>query len=332
MTRFTSSISLSARDIVTTLHTVYAGVIAVGISYLIGFATQMEMLLVAALPLGALLVISLAWLPPRAQLFAWAATTAWLLSSVYLGVSEIEWVMLVVVFFAAIAGSLWNPWFIAAIWFIHPLWDLIPRELPDLQHDLPLACLIYDLVVAVYLAWRIRTGFFDGAVGRPTTPARFINTGLSRTITALVIGSALAVEIFLVAMISMEPSSVWFAAPVAVALVAATLALPHDARRVFWVVFTIWTGMSFAHSGEPLELAVFAVMIALAVVGFTKSPYFWAIAWGFHALWNFFPRAHDMSPSSALMGHWMYPLAGFAFEATIAVYLALSAMQANKTR
>ena len=318
---------ISRSALIAVAQTLYSGLIAVGVSYIIGFATQADILLIGALPLGIALVLALAWLPPRAQLLAWSATTAWLLSSVYLGVSDLEWFMLFLVLAASIAGAFWSPWFLIAIWFIHPLWDLIPRDLPDHQHDLPLACFIYDLVVALYLLWRTRRGFFKDAVVQPSQPATFLNHGWSRTVTALVIGLIVAIEITVVGFLSMDSASVWYSATVAFALIAATLWLPKEGMRAFWLVFTIWTGMSFAHSGEPLELAVFGLMIALAVFGLKSSPYFWAVAWGFHALWNLYPRAHEMTASSALMGHWMIPLAGFLFEITIAAYLLFMSMR-----
>jgi len=320
-------VKISRSALITVAQTLYSGLVAVGVSYIIGFATKADLLLVAALPLGIALVLAFSWLPPRPQLLAWSATTAWLLSSVYLGVSDIEWFMLFLVLAAAIAGAVWSPWFLVAIWFVHPLWDLIPRDLPDHQHDLPLACFIYDIVVALYLLWRTRSGSFKDAIAKPKTSAAFLNHGWSRTISALLIGLIVAIEITAVGFLAADKLSVWYSAAVAFVLIAATLWLPKDGQRAFWVVFTVWTGMSFAHSGEPLELAVFALMIALAVFGQTSSTYFWAIAWAFHAAWNFIPRAHEMSAASALMGHWMIPLAGFLFEITVAAYLLLMSIR-----
>jgi hypothetical protein len=322
---------LSKKELFIVLQTLYAGLVTVGFSYLIGFATQQKILLIAALPLGILLVLLLAWLPARAQLLSWAAVTVWLLSMVYAGTSDIEYIMLFAVVFAAIAGVFWSPWFLAAIWFIHPLWDLIPRDLPEHQHDLPLACLIYDLVVAIYLAWRIRKGFFKDAVVIPTKPERFLSTGLSRTLVAAGVLVVIVIEISVVGMFSMEESSVWFAAPVAIGLIAATLWLPMSAKKIFWMIFTIWTGMTFAHSGEALELVVFGLMIALGVLGYRVSMYYWVGAWGFHALWNLLPREHLSHDAAMMMGHWMVPVAGLIFETTIALYLLWLARRESKS-
>jgi hypothetical protein len=274
-----------------------------------------------ALPLGLFIVALLAWLKPRVQLVAWSAVTAWLLSSVYLGTSEIEYLMLILVLFAAIAGALWSPWFLVGIWLVHPLWDLIPRDLPEHQHDLPWACFIYDTVVGLYILWRVKTGFFKDAVVAPNLKERFLGTGASRTLSAIGLLVILSLEISLVGLISMDAISVWLAVPVALGLIASTLWLPVSGRKVFWLVFTVWTGMTFAHSGETLELVVFGLMIVLAVLGYRTSSVYWVIAWSFHALWHFLPRQHLSHESALLMGHWMIPLAGFLFELTIAGYL-----------
>jgi hypothetical protein len=181
--------------------------------------------------------------------------------------------------------------------------------------------LIYDLVVAVYLAWRIRKGFFTGAIAAPKVPTGALKTGLRRSLAALAMLFVVAVEITLVGSISMDEISIWLSIPVALALIASTLWLPIDGKKAFWLVFTIWTGMTFAHSGELLEILIFGVMILLAVAGYRVSMNYWVIAWGFHALWNILPREHLSHEAAMLMGHWMVPTAGLLFELTIAGYL-----------
>lgn len=316
-----TDLKVSKSDWLIVLQTIYGAAVAVGISYLIGFGTQADLLLVMAVPLGLFIVALLAWLSPRAQLVAWSTVTAWLLSAVYLGTSDLEYLMFFLVIFAAIAGALWSPWFLVGIWLVHPLWDLIPRDLPEHQHDLPWACFIYDTVVGLYILWRVKTGFFKDAIVAPKLKEKFLTTGLSRTLSAVGLIAILAMEIILVGLISMDEISVWLAVPVAFGLILATLWLPSSGRKIFWLAFTIWTGMTFAHSGEMLELVVFGVMIVLAVLGYRTSHVYWVIAWSFHALWHFLPREHLSHESALFMGHWMVPTAGFLFELTIAAYL-----------
>jgi hypothetical protein len=137
-------------------------------------------------------------------------------------------------------------------------------------------------------------------------------------------------QILVVGLISMESYSIWLAAPVALALILATLWLPRGGQKIFWVVLTAWTGMTFAHSGELLELAIFGLMGLLAVLGFRKSPFIWAGAWAFHALWHFLPREQISHETALLMGHWMVPTAGAVFELSIAAYLIWFALQEKK--
>ena len=323
---------LNRKDLSVSLMTIYIGAVTVGFSYLIGLGTQLGILIPAAFPLGVLLVLLFYWLPARVQLIGWAVATVWLLSGVYLGTSDIEYVALVVVVVASIAGVFWSPWFIAGIWMIHPLWDLVPRDLPEHQHDLPLACLIYDLVIGVYLIFRIRAKFFDKAKVELKTNSKMFSTGLGRTTAALIMLAVIITQILVVGTVSMESYSTWVAAPVAVALILSTLWLPREGQKIFWAVLTAWTGMTFAHSGEALEIAIFGLMGLVAVLGFRKSPFIWAGAWAFHALWHFLPREHISHETALLMGHWMIPVAGAVFELSIAAYLFWFALQEKNTQ
>jgi hypothetical protein len=323
---------LNRKDISPSLMTIYVGAVTVGFSYLIGLATELGILIPAAFPMGVLLVLLFYWLPARVQLIGWAVATVWLLSGVYLGTSDLEYVALIVVVVAAIAGVFWSPWFLAGIWMIHPLWDLVPRDLPEHQHDLPLACLIYDLVIGVYLIFRIRAKFFDKAKVELKTNSKMFSTGLGRTTAALIMLAVIITQILVVGTVSMESYSTWVAAPVALALILSTLWLPREGQKIFWAVLTAWTGMTFAHSGEALEIAIFGLMGLVAVLGFRKSPFIWAGAWAFHALWHFLPREHISHETALLMGHWMVPTAGAVFELSIAAFLFWFALQEKKTQ
>jgi hypothetical protein len=323
---------LNRKDLSVSLMTIYVGAVTVGFSYLIGLATQLGILIPAAFPMGVLLVLLFYWLPARVQLIGWAVATVWLLSGVYLGTSDVEYFALIAVVVAAIAGVFWSPWFIAGIWMIHPLWDLVPRDLPEHQHDLPLACLIYDLVIGIYLIIRIRAKFFDEAKVELKTNSKIFSTGLGRTTAALIMLAVIITQIVVVGTVSMESYSTWVAAPVALALILSTLWLPREGQKIFWAVLTAWTGMTFAHSGEALEIAIFGLMGLVAVLGFRKSPFIWAGAWAFHALWHFLPREHISHETALLMGHWMIPVAGAVFELSIAAYLFWFALQEKKTQ
>lgn len=138
----------------TFLHVVAIAVTGIAMTYGVGLATKAHLLVPLAAPLGIGLVLAMCWLPRRTQLIGWSVLTVWLLSTVYLGSGALEPVALVVVVVLSLAAVLRSPWFLVAVWALHPVWDLaVPRVLPEARHDLPLGCLIYDLVVAAYLVW-----------------------------------------------------------------------------------------------------------------------------------------------------------------------------------
>lgn len=141
-------------------YALYVLVVAVAVTAAIGAAARAGVLIGAALPLGILLVAALAWLPDRAEHLGWVGLSVWLLATVYLGTGPQEWGALVVVLLLAAAGTVVSPWFLVTLWLVHPLWDLLPRDLPPARHDLPHACLVYDLVVAAYLVVQVRRGRF----------------------------------------------------------------------------------------------------------------------------------------------------------------------------
>jgi hypothetical protein len=137
----------------------YIGAAAVTMFYAVRLLTETGHLLSGALPLGVGLVLSLAWLAPRWQCGAWAALTLWLLPLVYAATgSPIEYAALVIVVAGTLLGIFRSPWFLVGVWFFHPVWDMLPRTLPAARHDFPVACLIYDLIVACYLTWAVRKG------------------------------------------------------------------------------------------------------------------------------------------------------------------------------
>jgi hypothetical protein len=154
------------RTLAGTAQALYVLLVAVATVAFIGWATDHDVLLAVALPLGLALVGALAWLPARPQHLAWAGLSVWLLATVYLGHGAKEYGALAAVLLLAVAGTFVSPWFLVALWALHPLWDLVPRDLPAHQHDLPHACLVYDLVVAAYLAWRVRRGDLTAVGGR----------------------------------------------------------------------------------------------------------------------------------------------------------------------
>jgi len=145
-------------DLYGLLTLIYSSVVAVSNLYVVDWFARAGHLIVGVVPLAIALVVAFAWLEPKWQTGAWAGAGFWLLSLVYVVTGDSkEYIFFVAVAIVTILGAYKSPWFLVGLWFVHPLWDLIPRSLPPHLHDLPIACLIYDLIVAFYLVWAIRT-------------------------------------------------------------------------------------------------------------------------------------------------------------------------------
>ncbi|MFC3979863.1 DUF6010 family protein [Streptosporangium jomthongense] len=139
----------------------YVVVVMVAMSYAIGAVARAGLLVVAAAPLGVVLVLALCRLPGRTELAAWSAVTVGILAPTYLAGGGVEYAASGVVVALALLGVFRSPWFLVAAWVLHPVWDVVvPRHLEPPLTDLPTACVLYDLLVAGYLAYRARRGGF----------------------------------------------------------------------------------------------------------------------------------------------------------------------------
>lgn len=139
---------ISVKRVATGLY-VIGLLIAAGIG--IERAAREQLLVPLALPAAVILILAARVLRPQAELACWAVFTAWL-GSTYLGLNGIPEVVLFVVYLGlAIVGAFKTPYALAAAWLFHPVWDFLPRELPELLVDLPLACVFFDIPIGLYL-------------------------------------------------------------------------------------------------------------------------------------------------------------------------------------
>ncbi|GAA3082677.1 DUF6010 family protein [Streptosporangium carneum] len=150
---------MTGRSWLTAGQSLYVVVVVVAMSYAIGIAAEADRLVMAALPFGAAIVLALCWLPDRVELAAWSAVTVWILAPTYLAHGGMEYAALAVVVTLVLLGMFRSPWFLVAAWLLHPVWDVaVPRRLEPPMTDLPSACVLYDLLVAGYLAYRAYRG------------------------------------------------------------------------------------------------------------------------------------------------------------------------------
>ncbi len=122
----------------------------------IGAAAKAGYLIPAAVPFSLVLILILRFMNPKLERIAWAAFTVWLGSTyVQLG-NPIEYGLFFAYIALALLGVFKSPYFLAAAWLFHPVWDFIPRELPELYVDLPTACILFDIPIGLYLLWTSR--------------------------------------------------------------------------------------------------------------------------------------------------------------------------------
>ncbi|HVP31029.1 MAG TPA: hypothetical protein VMW35_17910 [Myxococcota bacterium] len=139
-----------------TLVTVYVVFWVVMAGYAVGMAAHAGLLVAAAVPFAAIVILALRVAGPRVEHIGWAAFTGWLgMTYAHTG-GPVE----VLVFFVYVAlgalGVFRSAWFLAVAWLAHVPWDLLPRELPAGYAQLPLACMLFDGAIAAYLiaaAW-----------------------------------------------------------------------------------------------------------------------------------------------------------------------------------
>lgn len=148
---------------------VYMIVVLMAASMFIGWASEAGLLIALALPFAAVLILALRVFGPRAELAGWMLFTVWL-GSTYLTTGTKPEIAVFFVFLGlAVLGGFVSPYFLAAAWLLHPLWDLVPRDLPAILKDLPTACLMFDLLIGLYLLWGARTKRWM-PFGRRTAP------------------------------------------------------------------------------------------------------------------------------------------------------------------
>jgi hypothetical protein len=133
------------------VSTIYAIGVIVITTILVTLATNAEKLIPFAFPF-AFVVIGLAQLRgARVELIVWGLLTIWL-GSTYLQTGEaFEWFAFAAFVALAVLGAWKSPYLLALAWLLHPLWDFVPRELPDNLQDLPVACILFDIPIGIYL-------------------------------------------------------------------------------------------------------------------------------------------------------------------------------------
>ncbi|MCG8414420.1 MAG: hypothetical protein MI746_09405 [Pseudomonadales bacterium] len=125
-------------------------------TFLVNLGIEQSALIIGAPFMVLLPILGLMMLKPKEELLGWSLFTIWL-SITYLSSGVvIEYLASLLIVSLAIIGGLFVPTILPFVWIAHIFWDFVPRDLPLVLQDLPVACLIFDGIIGVYLFWRVR--------------------------------------------------------------------------------------------------------------------------------------------------------------------------------
>jgi hypothetical protein len=131
------------------------------ISTVVSRAGHAGLLTMIAVPLALALIGVWRFLGPQAELVAWTLFVLWLgltyVNPAYPATLPRELTVAAIYVLLAALGLWVSPWFLAVGLVAHIGWDFVPRELPAHLHELPVACMIYDGVLACYGGWQAYT-------------------------------------------------------------------------------------------------------------------------------------------------------------------------------
>ncbi len=298
-----------------TALTIAITLLTIVVSFAVSAAAQAQVLIPAGFPFALVLILVLHLMGRKARLIGFAVFTVWLGSTYLQTGSSLEIVMLLIYIALAAAGLFISPYALVIAWLFHPVWDFLPRDLPPLMTDLPLACVLFDIPIGLYLIWATRSGRLQ----RFGSPGQLLDRGaLVRFGQGLAVLAALVV--FSGAVVMAAPAGVllWTAVPLAAALILALRALGPEPELIAWAIFTGWVGMTYAHGGGLLEALVFFVYVGVAAIGVFRTPWALALAWVSFIPWSLVPHPLPAGYEGLALPHILFAL-------PIALYLAWAA-------
>ena len=287
------------RNISTTVYIVFL-IIAAGFG--VGAAMEAKVLIPAAFPFAAVLVGLLFWLNPKAELIAWTSLTVGILAGTYVTTGNpIEYVVYLAYIVLAALGLFKSPYFLAAAWLFHPIWDFLPRTLPEKSHDLPVACIIFDLPIGLYLLYGSVTKRWSVFADEHTRAEWIRRTVKLLWVTTLILGGS-----FAIAGATGKGYINWMGLATAAVLIVAFRVLKPRTELLAFAFLTGWLGMSYAHTGGLIDALFFFAYVALSAYGAFGSTYALAFAWFVFVPWSFLPHHRHHMPPDLLTATFFY--------------------------
>ncbi len=271
------------KNIILTLYIVFL-IIAAGFG--VGAATQAGVVIPAAVPFAFVLILIMYFMGVKPELISWAAFTVGLLGGTYLSTGNLmEYVMFFFYIVLSALGIFKSPYFLALAWLFHPIWDFVPRALPYRLHDLPLACVLFDIPIGLYLlwgSWKKRWLPF----GEDTSN----RNAMIRSAKTIFIGCLIMAVSYATAAATGTGYLNWVVLALAIIVILGFRFMGATAELIAWAVLTGWLGMTYAHTGGTVDALVFFIYVVLSALGGFISPYFLAGAWLVFIPWSFMPH------------------------------------------
>lgn len=122
-------------------------------SFAVGIGAKAGLLIWGAPVLVLIPILGLHFLQPNECRAGWSLFTVWLGSTYATNPITSEILVFVLITALAVAAYYRSTWLFVVAWLGHVVWDFAPRELPELLTDLPVACMIFDGIIGLYLGW-----------------------------------------------------------------------------------------------------------------------------------------------------------------------------------
>lgn len=127
-------------------------------SFAVGIGADAGLLIWGAPLLVLIPILGLHFLQPNECRAGWSLFTVWLGSTYAVAATTSEILVFVLITALAVAAYYRSTWLFVVAWLGHVVWDFTPRELPELLTDLPIACMIFDGIIGLYLGWMTWVG------------------------------------------------------------------------------------------------------------------------------------------------------------------------------
>jgi hypothetical protein len=208
------------------------------------------------------------------------------LGGTYLSTGKpIEYAIFFLYFVLTALGIFKSPYFLAAAWLFHPLWDFLPRTLPDKLHDLPVACALFDTPIGLYLAWGGWKKRWPPVAEDHSNRKSLVRTARTIFISFLILGASAAIAA------SAEKDYLkWVGLASATVIILGFRSMGAKAELIAWAILTGWLGMTYAHTGPFIDATFFFVYVAISAYGVFRSPSALAFAWFAFIPWGFLPH------------------------------------------